>query len=179
MLEDAGIDFKYVRYTFPQWLEQKQKLLAEKIRAPTMPYITVDGKYYGKTVPVMKYITQKLGGQYEGRNEDEVQLLDAYTDSIMDWMNNYVTYAFRDGDADTYLNKQAPEAYKTFNDILSDVKGPYILGDYISYADFLLYHVIEEEPTEVTAENYPHVYEFIQAIENRPNLKKYLATDRS
>lgn len=143
-----------------------------------MPYITVDGKYYGKTFPSIRFLVNKLG-QYGGRNDDEVQLLDAYTDTIVDWMTNFITYAYRNGDADTYLKKQAPLALKTMEDILSDsTSGPYILGDYISYTDFLLYHALEEDGTEITSENYPHIHQFIQAMENRPNLKKYLATDR-
>lgn len=178
LLEDAGVDFEYVRHSAAEWKELKQQLLADKVRAPTMPYITVDGEYYGKTVPVMRFLSHKLG-QYEGSNEKEVQLLDAYSDMIMDWAFRWAIGVFGDeAQLKAYKETHAVNNYKNFEEILSDNEGPFLLGDKISYADFILYHMIEDDGSAIDAASQPHLSAFINAIENRPNLKKYLATER-
>lgn len=181
LLEDAGVDFKYVRHNAAGWQEKKKEMLEQKIRAPTMPFITIDGKYYGKTVPIMRFLSKKLG-KYEGANDDEAQLLDSYTDVVMDWVGKWAGALFSNSEETlkSYKEEYAPQAYKTWNDILSDVtSGPYLLGDKITYADFALYHALEDDSdAKVNAESYPHLAAFTQAIQARPNLNKYFATGR-
>lgn len=178
LLEDAGVDFEYLKHNAAEWKELKQQLIADKVRAPTMPYITVDGEYYGKTVPIMRLLSRKLG-QYEGSNEKEVQLLDAYSDMLMDWAGRWAAGVFGTEDQlKAYKETHAVNNYKAFEEILSDTEGPYLLGDKISYADFVLYHMIEDDGSAIDAASQPHLSAFSQAMENRPNLKKYFATDR-
>ncbi|CEP19121.1 hypothetical protein [Parasitella parasitica] len=180
LLEDAGIDFKYIRHDAAEWGKLKQELLDKNIRAPTMPYITVDGEYFGKTVPIMRYISRKLG-KYEGSNDKENQLLDAYSDIIMDWASRWAAALFSEDipkATELYKGKQAPDAYKAFEEILSDTEGPYLLGKEISYADFLLYHIMEDDGSEINSESQPRLSRFKTEFEKRPNLAKYLATER-
>lgn len=180
LLEDAGIDFEYIKYNAAEWKEVKQQLVADKIRGPTMPYILVNGEYYGKTVPIMRFISRKLG-KYEGRNDQENQLLDAYSDAIMDWAFRWAMASFGDVTEEqkqTYKDTHAANAYKSFEEILSDTEGPYLLGENISYADFVLYHMMEDDGSAIDAATQPHLSAFVQAVESRPNMKKYLATDR-
>lgn len=181
LLEDAGVDFEYVKHTFAEWKDHKQQLVEQKIRHPTMPYITIDGKYYGKTAPLLRFISHKLN-KYQGSNEDEVQLLDSYTDDIMDWVSRWAgsTFgSFNEVSIKTYKEETAPQFYKTFNDILSDTPGPFLLGEAITYPDFALYHIMEDD-SNVTfnVKALPHLATFVEAIRNRPNLKTYFATDR-
>jgi glutathione S-transferase len=181
LLEDAGVDFEYVRLSAAEWKEEKAKLLANKIRAPTMPYITIDGKYYGKTLPLLRLISHKLG-KYGGRNEEEAHLVDAYTDIVMDWAGKWAEALFGSNAEEalkTYKETTIPEFMNTFEDILSDTEGPYLLGQEISYADFALYHLLEDDGSAIDASTHPRLTAFVQAIENRPNIKAYLATDRN
>ncbi|KAI7890511.1 glutathione S-transferase [Mucor mucedo] len=181
LLEDAGVDFEYVRHTGEEWGALKQKLLSEKIRAPTMPFITIDGKYYGKTFPTMRYLSKKLN-KYEGSNDDETQLLDVYTDIVGDWTLKWSASsfgAFTEEASKNYKENIRPQFHNTFNDILSDTKGPFLLGENISYADFALYHILEDDiEGEVNVKTLPYLSAFFEAVQNRPNLKTYLATDR-
>ncbi|KAI8638494.1 glutathione S-transferase [Parasitella parasitica] len=181
LLEDAGIDFEYIRHTFAEWKDLKQELIAKKIPAPTMPYITVDGKYFGKTIPVIRYICRKLG-KYEGSNDEEKQLLDVYLDIVMDWASSWSSVSFGEGTPESkiklYKETQAPNMYKVFEDILSNTEGPYLLGKEISYADFLLYHMMEDDGSPIDAASQPHLSRFVNEIEKRPNMAKYFATDR-
>jgi glutathione S-transferase len=180
LLEDAGVDFEYVKYNAAEWKEVKQQLIADKVRGPTMPYLSVDGKYYGKTLPIMRFISHKLG-KYEGRNDEENQLLDAYSDAIMDWAFRWAIASFNDPTEEqkqNYKDNVAANAYKLFEDVLSDTEGPYLLGENISYADFVLYHMMEDDGSAINAVSQPYLSAFVQAIQSRPNMKKYLATDR-
>lgn len=181
LLEDAGVDYEYRRYDHGQWKGLKEKLLAKNIRNPTMPYVTIDGKYYGKTAPVLRFLSHKLG-KYEGDNEDEAQILDAYTDMMNDWIYKWVKTITGNPTEElltTYREETCPDIFKTWDNILSDTKGPFLLGDKISYADFNLFHMLEDDTTiKLSGETYPHLTTFVEAVSNRPNLKKYLATDR-
>lgn len=181
LLQDAGIEYEYIRHTFDEWKEHKQKLLEENVRDPTMPYIIMDGKYYSKTTPLLRFLSRKLN-KYEGSNDDEVQLLDAYADILMDWSTKWActTFgSFTEAAMKTYKEETGPKYYKTFNDILSDRPGPFLLGETITYPDFILYHVMEDD-SNVTFDGkaFPHLNAFVDAIRNRPNLKTYLATER-
>jgi glutathione S-transferase len=181
LLEDAGLDFEYVRFSAADWKEEKSKLLANKIPDPTMPYLTIDGKYYGKTVPLLRLISHKLN-KYQGSNEEEAFLADAYCDIIMDWAGKWAVAMFENGKEDaikTYKETTCADAINTFEAILSDTEGPYLLGKEVSYADFALYHLLEDDGSVIEASAHPHLAAFVQAIENRPNIKAYLATDRN
>ncbi|KAG0730854.1 hypothetical protein G6F29_014406 [Rhizopus arrhizus] len=68
--------------------------------------------------------------------------------------------------------------------MLSLNKGPYVFGEKITYIDFLIYHVLDDDTktivdieaeAQVDAETYPHVATFIEAFKNRPNLKGSIA----
>lgn len=180
LLEDSGVDFEYIKYNAAEWKVAKQELIADKIRGPTMPYLLVDGKYYSKTLPLMRFISGKIG-QYEGRNDEENQLLDVYSDAAMDWAFRWSIANFGNATEEqkqNYKDNDAVSAYKLFEEILSDTEGPYLLGENISYADFVLYHMMEDDGSAINAVSQPHLSAFVQAIESRPNMKKYLATDR-
>ncbi|KAI8091460.1 glutathione S-transferase [Gilbertella persicaria] len=161
LLEDAGVDFEYDRCTFEEWGIQKEKLIAQGIHKPTLPYITIDGK-----------------------DEDEAQLVDAYADTVTDDITRWAAANFRGIEQLTqkYNEVDRPQAFETYERILGSKPGPYLLGEEVSYADFFLYHYLEDDASAFEASDFksthPHLAAFIEAIQNRPNLKKYLATDR-
>ncbi|KAG1139350.1 hypothetical protein G6F38_009894 [Rhizopus arrhizus] len=68
--------------------------------------------------------------------------------------------------------------------MLSLNKGPYVLGEKITYVDFFIYHILDDDiktivdieaEAHIDAETYPHVATFIEAFKNRPNLKGSIA----
>ncbi|KAI9358706.1 glutathione S-transferase [Pilaira anomala] len=181
LLEDAGVDFEYIRFTPEQWTEEKQKLLTQNVREPTVPYMFIDGKYYGKNMPLLRVLSRKLG-KYDGENEDEVHLLDAYTDMINDWGTKWGNAYFHNHTEEnmkTYKEVTCPAIFKTWDAIISDSNGPFLLGERISYADFVLFHMLEDDPTvKITVETHPNLYNFMEAFKNRPNMRKYLTSDR-
>ncbi|KAG0738904.1 hypothetical protein G6F65_005311 [Rhizopus arrhizus] len=185
MLEDASVDYEYVRLTWDQWKEKKVELLEQGEIDPTMPYITIGGKHYFKTLPAMRVIAKKLG-KYNGENEEEEYLLDAYSDSMNDWMTKWGTALFvgNEETLKTYKETHRVNAHKMLNRMFSLNKGPYVLGEKITYIDFFIYHILDDDTktivdieaeAHVDAETYPHVATFIEAFKNRPNLKGSIA----
>ncbi|CEG82505.1 hypothetical protein RMATCC62417_16568 [Rhizopus microsporus] len=175
LLEDAGVDYEYVRLTADQWKEKKAELIKEGIPGPTMPYITINGKHYGKTVPTMRFLAKKLG-KYLGENDDEEQLLDAYADFANDWTSRWATTLFRGSDEDkkVYAETTFPQTLDTVEQMLSKSSGPYLLGERITYADFLIFHQLDDDnQAKVDSQKYPQLAAFVEAIKSRSSLQKH------
>ncbi|ORE11129.1 glutathione S-transferase [Rhizopus microsporus var. microsporus] len=175
LLEDAGVDYEYVRLTADQWKEKKAELIKEGIPGPTMPYITINGKHYAKTVPAMRFLAKKLG-KYLGENDDEEHLLDAYADFAGDWTSRWATTLFRGSDEDkkVYAETTFPQTLDTVEQMLSKSSGPYLLGERITYADFLIFHQLDDDnQAKVDSQKHPHLAAFVEAIKNRPSLQKH------
>lgn len=61
-------------------------------------------------------------------------------------------------------------------------KGPFVLGERITYADFVIYQVMHDEgltkdPTGVLSE-FPKLTALVESVEARPNVKAYMESDR-
>lgn len=89
LLEDAGLDHEYVRVKQDSdYPARKAKLIEEGLFSATLPYIEVGDKRLGKTVPIMRYISTKLGGKYHGSTDEENHLLDSVAEITNDWFES-------------------------------------------------------------------------------------------
>ncbi|KAI8877198.1 glutathione S-transferase [Backusella circina FSU 941] len=180
LLDDAGLDYEKVVIRLRDWYSKKAELIAQGVPAPTLPYLTIDGKYVGKTVPTMRYLSKQLG-KYIGDNDVENQYLDMLSDICMEWYNAwaYPHYIIKTEEAETkYQNTVGIMYHDTFENVLAKTGGPYVLGDRISYVDFIIYHSLVEDTLRQNinkSNKYPHLKKLIDAIESRPSLKKHLS----
>ncbi|KAI9266999.1 glutathione S-transferase [Sporodiniella umbellata] len=175
LLEDAGLEHEYERVTFEQWGEKKQELIKQKVPSPTLPYITIGDKYYGKTVPIMRFIAKKLG-KYNGSNDDEEQVLDAHADTVMDWAYRWASAVFGKSEEalKTYEQTHRINSHAAIETILASSNGPYVLGEKITYVDFLIYHMTDDDVQgAVDSQKYPNLQKLLDAIKARPSLKKH------
>lgn len=86
LLEDAGLDHEYVRFNKDaNWTAKKAQLIEEGFLSPTVPYIEVGGQKFGKTIPIMRYISVKLGDKYHGSTAEENQYLDYVSEITNEW----------------------------------------------------------------------------------------------
>lgn len=98
LLEDAAVDHEYVRLALDEtWDNKKVRLIEEGLYSGTLPYIEIGGKKFGKTIPIMRYISVKLGNKYHGTNDEENQLSDCVADITNDWFES-MKWAFIDSD---------------------------------------------------------------------------------
>lgn len=109
-------------------------------------------------------------------------MLDVYADMVTDWYFKWGFALFASPNPEEELKKfnetTTVDGINTFEAILSDTEGPYLLGKEVSYVDFALYHLLEDIESTIEASAHPHLASFLEAIKNRPNIKAYLATDR-
>ncbi|KAI9487055.1 MAG: glutathione S-transferase [Benjaminiella poitrasii] len=181
LLIDAGVKFEYVKFSDKTWRENKQKFIEEGCVATSLPYVqTADGQYFSNTLPSMRYISRKLGGKYDGKTDEEKYLVDNYADTMADWYIKWVNSQFsKDEEASKkYKEEYLVEQLNRHEKYLSKSTGPYLLGDEPTYADFYLFHTLEDNDMPIDAERFPHLTAFVKAFGNRPNMKKYLASDR-
>ncbi|CEP13474.1 hypothetical protein [Parasitella parasitica] len=178
MLVDAGLDHKYVRVERDEWPNIKGKLQEKGAHSCTLPYIEVDNQRFFKTVPIMRYISTKLDGKYHGSTPEENQLLDVVCEVSDVWFDHLkISFAGSEEVKDNYTNNTLPAQIEMFEKFYADCKGPYLLGEKITYPDFLVYHMIDDggarEKLKGTA---PNLVKFVEAFEERPNIKNYLVS---
>ena len=60
--------------------------------------------------------------------------------------------------------------------------GPYILGENVTYADFVIYQILHDENLtkdgSVGLKDYPRLTQLLDAVESRPNIEAFLQSDR-
>jgi hypothetical protein len=103
------------------------------IPVPTVPYLTINDKYMGKTNPTMRYLSKQLG-EYTADNDLYEHYLDSMADLCRDWFNAWVTPHYL-----TKPNGPAEEEYQAnvaplyHNGVEKELgknnSGPYILGE--------------------------------------------------
>ena len=61
-------------------------------------------------------------------------------------------------------------------------KGPYIIGQSVTYADFVIYQILHDENLtkdgRAGMKDYPRLIQLVDAVESRPNVKAFLQSDR-
>ena len=60
--------------------------------------------------------------------------------------------------------------------------GPFVIGKTITYADLVIYQVCHDEQLTQNGrqglKDYPRLVELVDAVESRPNVKRFLESDR-
>ncbi|KAI8137617.1 glutathione S-transferase [Fennellomyces sp. T-0311] len=180
LLEDAAIPYEYIIYKWKEWPQKRDAWIAAGGLEGALPVLeTADGKRYGMTVPIMRFLSKQLG-KYYGSNADEEHWVDVVTDLTNDWYDAFNQYnEYMDG-ADfeptsraKYLKEVLPKHLDRIERFYKAKEGPYALGSEISFADFMVYHMIKDDQLTQLP---PHLAALVKAFEERPNIKKYLAT---
>ncbi|KAI9498767.1 hypothetical protein BDB00DRAFT_799457 [Zychaea mexicana] len=187
LLQDSGVSHDYERIPLDpeEWSAKKEEL--KKSRAlpfGTLPYVEIEGRYYGGSTPLLRLLSKKLGKYRGSGSDDDEYFLDAATDLCLDWRNaaNKVLFAKKtNGDVvkakEYYVQTDAVKHYGRFDEAYSLHDGPYLLGQEISYPEFLVYHIIYNDGrTKQGLDKYPNLARFIKAFEERTNLKEYVTT---
>ncbi|CAO0796550.1 unnamed protein product [Mucor circinelloides] len=178
LLEDAGLDHEYIRVKHEEWPALKQKLQAEGLHSATLPFIETNGQKFVKAPAIMRYISTKLGGKYHGSTPEENQLLDVVAELNDVWFEHLKNSFFGSEEMKVkYANETLPAQISLFEKYYSDREGPYLLGEKLTYADILVYHMIDDGGARSKLDgDAPHLLKFVEAFEERPNLKKYFAS---
>ncbi|KAI9495008.1 glutathione S-transferase [Zychaea mexicana] len=176
LLEDAGVPHEYELIDRDAWEPVKQKLIDEGHPCACVPYLEADGKKYFASTAILRFLSKKFG-KYRGSNDDEEQFVDACADFVDDWYYAHLRKWLNPTDEvlkEDYEKNQAPKHFARFERIYGANQGPYILGSEISYADFMVFHTIDDQWRTQKLKEYPNLAKFIEAFSARPNMTKYL-----
>ncbi|TEY79819.1 hypothetical protein BOTCAL_0041g00200 [Botryotinia calthae] len=189
LLIDAGAAFKDIRYTFEEWPEHKRNgKVAEINPMGNVPVVEMpEGKILTQSYAIVRHWSRLLGG-YDGKNEDEKYWADAICDIVVDWRTIFLSAFFSDNKEEDYPKHQQGDQQKYLNAIETHLKGselskrgPFITGNEITYADMALYQVLHDEGLTKDGrkglKEYPRLVQLVDAVEGRPNIKKFLNSD--
>ncbi|KAI7892886.1 glutathione S-transferase [Mucor mucedo] len=178
LLEDAGLNHNYIRLPRGEvWAAKKAQLIDEGFLSPTLPYIEIGDKKYGKAIPIMQYISAKLGNKYHGSDAEEDHYLAYVAEVTTEWYECLRTSFFgTDQDKEHHTKNITPHYIDLFEKFYAKHNGPYVLGDNITYPDFLIYHLLDDDLALCRLAGSPNLQKFVETFGNRPNIKKYFAT---
>ncbi|KAJ6083109.1 glutathione S-transferase [Penicillium canescens] len=173
-LKDAGIEVKHALYpSDATWPQQSETLKEQGItRTGKVPALDLWEEYL-TTVPILRYLARDLGG-YNGETNWEKYVVDAVSDIYIDWRAQWVAN-LREKKPE-YKDKYVPGYYNLVAEYYSDYKGPYLLGDRVTYTDFAIYQSIDNDRRTGTLPSVlpDALVNFKEAFEKRPRIAEYI-----
>ncbi|QPC71181.1 hypothetical protein HYE68_001933 [Fusarium pseudograminearum] len=174
-LKDADLPFEEKRYPYDDtWKETSEKLQSQGI-TPTglLPSIEYKGLILSQHIPILRFLSRELG-KYDGQTSHDKYLVDAVADIYTGWRAGWVSNL--SNASEDYKNKTVPKYHDVLEKYYSERKGPYLLGDEVSYADFAVYMSIDNDTrTKSIPSKLPDaLLKLKEAFENRPNIAEYI-----
>ncbi|KAM0789245.1 hypothetical protein ACM66B_000088 [Microbotryomycetes sp. NB124-2] len=185
-------------YGFEEWNSKTPEERAKHNPSGTIPFLFLDGKVFGQSIPMLRYFARQLGA-YDGKTSEETYFVDRVNDVTGDWRTKFVDSHFaatpnglqpvesNDKALTNYKEYLMPRAVRGLEKLLSTSvysnNGPYVLGGDISYADLDLWQMWHDSREvgpvkELVANECPTLQKLLDAVESRPQLKAYWSSDR-
>ncbi|RUO96255.1 hypothetical protein BC936DRAFT_142346, partial [Jimgerdemannia flammicorona] len=137
----AGVKFVDRRIPFSEWPKVKQEYINSGINpVGSIPVVELSGRVYTQSIPTLRYFSKKLG--YIGRNAEDEYFLDRLADVAIDWRTTWGRL-FEKNEKHTETN--TPKFLRAFESFYGERAGDFVLGNEISYVDFLVYQLIDDE----------------------------------
>ncbi|KAL8676685.1 MAG: hypothetical protein Q9186_006818 [Xanthomendoza sp. 1 TL-2023] len=187
MWEDAGVAYEDIRYSFEEYPDYKNTVIAEKNPTTTIPVVELDGKILTQSYAILRRFARQL--KYDGETEEEKYWADAMCDIAIDWRTLFIA-AFFDPNKEEAYPKHKETDRKHFLKALEtqlnrhdlSQQGPYVIGKNITYADMVIYQLLHDEGLTQEGrkglQEYPRLKQLVDAVEDRPNVKAFLESDR-
>lgn len=177
-LRDASIDFEDKRYPYDDsWPAASKKMQESGLsRTGSLPVLEYKGQLLSQHLPIIRYLARELNS-YDGETSVEKHIVDVVSDIYVDWRAQWV--ANIKGPSEEFKNETVPKFYSIVAQYYDDRKGPYLLGERITYADFAIYHAIDNNE-RIGANSADHklpasLLRLKETVEQRPRLSAYIA----
>ncbi|PIG85923.1 glutathione S-transferase [Aspergillus arachidicola] len=143
-LKDAGVEFNDVRYPYDDTWPAASAVLKEKGLSVTgrVPVLEYEGKILTQHLAILRYLARELG-EYDGNTSLEKYFLDAVADVYNDWRIQWVNNL--GNVTDKFRNEVVPDYYNVLGRFYAQQEGPYLLGERITYTDFVVYQSIDND----------------------------------
>lgn len=184
LLEFAGVEYEEKLYhcgpppTFDrsEWLNEKFNI---GLLCPNLPYL-IDGDIkIGQSAAIMRHLARKH--QLDGKTEADKVRVDAIAEQLRDYHMDYVRVVYnpeflklKEG----YL-ENLPNKLKYLSELMDGRK--FVTGDYVTYADFVLFEYLEFQSHFVKdlLKDYPVLDEFHKRILALEAIDKYFKSPRA
>ncbi|CAO3685857.1 unnamed protein product [Umbelopsis vinacea] len=174
-LQDAGVKYELdlIPLDWSTWPSCKADLIAKGYPSGTLPVMELEGRQYSQVHPILRYICGRLS-QYLGGDIEEEYKVNEAADICSDWYTARITAAVTSQDArERHIQTKRHHFLAAAEALLSQTSGPYLLGDKITYADFLLFSNARDEYTAAKLVEYPHIHSLGNALAKRTNVRQY------
>uniref|UniRef100_A0A5F9D4U8 Glutathione S-transferase n=1 Tax=Oryctolagus cuniculus TaxID=9986 RepID=A0A5F9D4U8_RABIT len=183
LLEYTDTSYEEKRYTMgdapdydkSQWLSEKFTL---GLDFPNLPYL-IDGTHkLTQSNAILRYLARKHG--LYGETEEERIRVDILENQVMD---NRIQFGMMCYSPDfeklkpEYL-KGLPEKLQLYSQFLG--KRPWFAGDKITFADFLVYDILDQTRIFVPGclDAFPNLKDFMSRFEGLPKISAYMKSSR-
>ncbi|KIW82037.1 hypothetical protein Z517_05064 [Fonsecaea pedrosoi CBS 271.37] len=175
-LHELGIEYEDKRNPYDAtWGELSKKYEAEGVTITRkLPSLDIDGHVLSQHVPILRYLARSVGA-YDGTTNYEKWLVDAVSDTYIDWRALWVTNLSEN--KPEYKTTTVPLYYGIWDKFYSQHPGPYLLGNTVTYADFAIFQALDnDEVLGWGPASLPETLKALKAaISERPNVKGYIA----
>lgn len=176
LLAYTEVEYEDTRYTEREkWFDQDKLNLG--LEVPNLPYYIDDHVKLTQSLSIMRYIAHKHG--LAGDTPDAVARADMFSQDLMDLRANLSRAAYS---AD--FEKLKPAHLETLQTKLKQYEAvlqgsAWLLGDKLSYADFVAYEHLDVEFLLDAASftDFPNVKNFLKRFESLPQIKKYMESE--
>lgn len=169
---ELKIEYKDVFYNYGEEWDQKKDQLQLNLTG-TLPVLEIDGHSLSQHLPILRYLSRRAGS-YDGETNFDQFLVDAVSDVYVDWRAEWVANL---GEvSEKYKTETVPRALRVLESYYKQASGPYLLGDKVTYADFAVYQIIDNDACTGAKPEIPEALsKLMDAMKSRPNIKEYIA----
>jgi len=190
MLEHSGIEYSDFQVNKPEeWFGSKKEEVKKMNPLANLPFLIDGGKCICQTNAVFLYLGDRAG--LNGKDADERLLTIQLLEEVYDLRNRIIelVYPFKEvcrdqAEHDAKASKHLAEGAKgNYEKLEACVKGPFILGEAISTADFHLFEMLDQHEIMAKTDgvsslltDFPKLGALHAAVKAAPTLTKYFAS---
>jgi glutathione S-transferase len=182
LLQYLGVDYVDKRYSHgsgptpsdAEWLAEKFTL---GLDFPNVPYWIDDKIKLTESAAILKYVAKTRGPETVPDNAEDQAVADMIEGVAGDVQLALVNVAYsKTGIPDSPLEVELAKKFEYLEKFLSNRK--WVVGDKITYVDFILYEVLFEflRYNKDFLKPYPALENYVNAFESLPQLTEYIKT---
>jgi len=184
VLEEAGAPYVEASFTGDEWKAAKPALTERGTLAfGQLPLLqTPEGDNFVQSKAIIRHLARKYKLNLEDLGESVLTGVDMAAEGVEDIRSKYGRMVnsptYSQADLDEYRKEWYPTRLKAFEKAM---RGDYLLGDRISYADLTLWDIVDSHTEWLGAEPLaaaPKLQAWFSRVAARPNIAAYLASER-
>lgn len=184
LLKHANAEYKEIFYEEPtdgnflsaEWFKVKPTI---EVDFPNLPYLFDGDIKMTQSLAILRHLGRKFN--LAPKTPAEQARSDVLEMEVLDWRND--GYKLWYGPSENFEKDRPEYETRTKNRMVQLSKfmgsGPYVLGDKVTYIDFMLYEFLDNQRRFIKGLLAPHanLENFVKKIESLPKVKEYLESD--